>query len=335
MRAVVSDQPGGPETLRVTDGFEIPHPGPGEVRVRVRAASLNFPDLLRIEDKYQQRVARPFVPGSEAAGEIDALGEGVTGIAVGSRVMAMTEIGALAEYVCVPAHRATAIPDDMPFDEAAALMVTYGTSWHALTKRADLKADETLLVLAASGGVGLAAVEIGKALGARVIAAVSTPEKGDVASAAGADAVVIYPSGPLDMAAQKEMSQSFKAAVGPEGASVVFDPVGGDYAIPAFRAIGWDGRYLVVGFAAGIADMPMNLPLLKGASVLGVFWGASVERDPEGHRAAMTDLLSLYSAGDIRPRIHGRWPLDEAPRAMTLLGGRGAIGKLVIEVAQV
>lgn len=330
MRALLSVEKGGPDTLVLLDDVEVPTPAEGEVRIRIHAASLNFPDLLRIEDKYQERVPRPFAPGSEVAGVVDALGSGVDDLAIGQRVMAMTSWGGLADYVCAPRAKVSTIPDAMPFDQASALLVTYGTTWHALEHRAALRAGETLLVLGASGGVGLAAVELGKALGARVVAAASSLEKLEVAREAGADATVLYPTGDITGAQQKELAAALKAACGPDGASVVFDPVGGAYSEPTFRVIGWQGRYLVIGFATGIASLPLNLPLLKGASIVGVFWGEWVERDPAGHHAAVVKLAELYEEGRIHPRVHGTWPLEKGGEALAFLASRKAMGKLVV-----
>lgn len=315
----------------VTDAA-IPEPSAGEVRIRIHAAALNFPDLLLIEDKYQDRPTRPFSPGSEVAGVVDALGEDVAGLAVGQRVMAVSSWGGLAEFVCVPASKVSPIPFSMPFEEASALLVTYGTAWHALKARASLQPGETLLVLGASGGVGLAAIELGKALGATVVAAASTSEKLEAARQSGADATVLYPTGDLTTDQKKELSAAFKDACGAQGASVVFDPVGGVYSEAAFRAIGWGGRYLVIGFASGIASLPLNLPLLKGASIVGVYWGESVERDPGGHRTALAELMELYEKGLVRPRVHGVWPLEQGGEALAFLASRKASGKLVVRV---
>lgn len=330
MRAMHSIVPGGPDSLVLAEGLPVPSPGADEVLVRVHAAGLNFPDLLRIEDRYQERVPRPFAPGSEVAGVVTAVGSAVSEIRPGQRVMAITGWGGLAEQVAVAATKVSAIPDAMPFDDASAFLVTYGTAYHALRDRAALQPGETLVVLGASGGVGLAAVELGKAMGARVVAAASTAEKLEIARQAGADATVCYCGADGATLAPRELTAALKQACGPDGAAVVFDPVGGDLAEPTFRAIGWGGRYLVIGFATGISSLPLNLPLLKGASVIGVFWGESVTRNPAAHRQDVDDLLGLYIAGSIRPRIHGRWPLENAAEALTLLGSRRATGKLVV-----
>lgn len=271
MRALQSLKPGGPDTLEIRD-VEAPVPGPGQVAVAVHACGVNFPDSLVIEDRYQLRPTRPFSPGSELAGVVSATGEGVTSPAIGQRVSASLPFGAMAETVVVSADRCIVIPDTMPFDEAAALQVTYGTVYYALRGRAALRPGETLLVLGAGGGIGLAAVELGKALGARVVAAASSAEKLEAATALGADVGLVYPRemGPSD---SRAFAEAIRAACGGTGPDVVVDPVGGAYAEPAFRSIAWEGRYLVVGFAAGIPSMPLNLTLLKGAQIIGVFWG--------------------------------------------------------------
>lgn len=274
MKALRTHAAGGPETL-VLDDLPDPVPGKGEVVVRVHACSINFPDTLMIRDLYQFKPERPYAPGSELAGTIAALGDGVTGWSVGDRVMAMIGNGGLAEKVVVPAERLFALPDDVEFATGASLLMTYGTTIHGLKDRGHIKAGDVVLVLGAAGGVGLSAIELAKAYGARVIAAVSTEEKAAVARAAGADDVVIYGRAPFDKAQSKELAEKFKAACGPNGANIVYDIVGGDYSEPALRAIAWEGRFLVVGFPAGIARIPLNLMLLKSCDVCGVFWGAS------------------------------------------------------------
>ena len=331
MRAVLSREPGGPETLAFEEVAE-PVPGPGQVRIAVRAVGVNYPDVLIIEDRYQLRPARPFSPGAESAGVVDALGEGVADLAVGDRVLAMSGYGAMAEKVVAPARRCSRIPDAMPFEEAAAFLMTYGTSHHALADRGRLKPGETLLVLGAAGGVGLAAVEIGAALGARVIAAASSPEKLALPLGRGAAEGLVYPSGPLDAEGRKALADRFKAACGSGGADVVYDPVGGDYAEPALRAMAWRGRYLVIGFAAGIPRVPLNLALLKGCDIVGVFWGGFVDREPEAHAASVADLFDLYGQGRIRPEISERFPLERAGAAIAMLAARRARGKVVVTV---
>src|SRR5258708_21445883 len=272
MKALLSRQPGGPETLTLED-VPDPNPGRGEVRIGVRAVGVNFPDLLIIQDLYQIKPPRPFSPGGELAGVVEALGEGVIDLEIGDRVLVSPVRSAMAEKAIGEANNCWKIPDVMPFDEAAALLLTYGTSQHALKDRAQLRAGETLLVLGAGGGVGLAAVELGKAMGARVIAAASSEEKLALAREHGADEGVQYPKGPLDKNAARALTDSFKAACGPHGAHVIYDAVGGDYSEAALRAIAWAGRHLVIGFTAGIPKLPLNLPLLKGCEIVGVSLG--------------------------------------------------------------
>ncbi|HZF93958.1 MAG TPA: NADPH:quinone oxidoreductase family protein [Allosphingosinicella sp.] len=332
MKALLSHQPGGPETLRLDD-LADPKPGPGQLLVRVRACAINYPDVLIIEDKYQFKPPRPFAPGGEIAGVVEAVGEGVSGWAEGDRVIAMIGHGGLAEKVLVAAPMALRLPEGRSFEEGSALILTYATSIHALLDRGRLKEGQTLLVLGAAGGVGLAAVELGKAYGARVVAAVSSEEKAEAARAAGADAVLVYPRGPFDKEASKALSQQFKDALGPGGADVVYDPVGGDYAEPALRAIAWEGRYLVVGFPAGIPRLPLNLTLLKSCDVCGVFWGAFAARDPEANAAHIETLFRLWDEGKIAPRVSAIWPLERAGEAIAHMAARKAVGKLVVTMA--
>jgi len=331
MRAVLSKAPGGPETL-VVEEVSDPTPKKGEVIIEVKAVGINFPDTLIIEDRYQFRPERPFAPGAEVAGVVEAIGEGVKGIHKGDRVIAVPGWGGLVERIAVPAATVIPIPKAMDFETAAALIMTYGTSYYALKDRAKLQEGETLLVLGAAGGVGAAAVELGKAMGARVVAAASTNEKVEFALELGADNGLIYPSGPMDKAAQKELSGELKLATGRDGADVVYDAVGGDYAEPALRAMDWCGRYLVVGFPAGIPSLPLNLTLLKSVAVIGVFWGAAVMRDPAAHAANMADLMTLWSEGKIRPRVSRTFPLHKAHEAIQALGDRSAMGKIVVTV---
>ena len=328
MKAMLSTAPGGPETL---EPGELPDPQPqkGQLRIRVRAAGVNFPDTLIIRDLYQARPPRPFAPGGEIAGEVDAIGEGVTGFAVGDRVLALTGHGGFAELACVPAVNAARIPDAMPYDEAACFIFTYGTSYHALRDRAALRPGESLLILGAAGGVGSAATELGKALGARVIAAVSSPEKAEFCKRLGADETLVYPR-EMDRDAQKALSGEIKRLAGGDGVDVVYDAVGGDYAEPAIRALAWEGRFLVVGFAAGIPRIPLNLTLLKVTQIVGVFWGASVLRDPGGHARNVAELFRLYGEGRIRPRISDRFALERAGEALRMLETRRAMGKIVL-----
>jgi len=329
VKALLSHAPGGPETLRLEEVAD-PVAGPGELLVSVRAAAINFPDVLIIEDKYQMRPPRPFAPGGEIAGEVETVGEGVTGWNAADRLIAVPGFGGLAEKIVIPARSAISLPSSRGFTDGAALLLTYATSIHALYDRGRLQAGQTLLILGAAGGVGLAAVELGKARGARVIAAVSSEEKAAAARDAGADATMIYPPGPFDRDGQKALSEQFKAAVGPGGADVIYDPVGGDYAEPALRAIAWEGRYLVVGFPAGIPKLPLNLTLLKSCDVCGVFWGAFAARDPKANAAHVETLFRLWDEGKIKPRISETYPLERAGEAIAAVAARRAIGKLVV-----
>lgn len=331
MRAVLSKAPGGPESLVVEEVMD-PTPGPGEVVIEVKAVGVNYPDALIIADKYQFKPERPFAPGAEVAGVVDAIGEGVKGVFRGDRVVAVPGWGGMVERLKVKADSLIPIPDGMDYETAAAFIMTYGTSYYALKDRAQLQPGETLLVLGAAGGVGAAAVELGKAMGARVVAAASTNDKVEFALELGADNGLIYPSGPMDKAAQKALSGEFKLSTGRDGADVVFDGVGGDYAEPALRAMDWNGRYLVVGFPAGIPSLPLNLTLLKSVSVVGVFWGAAVARDPKAHAANMAELMQLYAEGKIKPRVSRTFPLERAHEAIQALSDRSAVGKIVVKV---
>jgi NADPH:quinone reductase-like Zn-dependent oxidoreductase len=327
--ALLSEVPGGPETLVLRDVPE-PKANPGELRVRVRACAINFPDVLIIEDKYQLKPPRPFAPGGEIAGEVIEVGDGVTGWSAGDRLIAALGFGGLAEQVVVPAAAAIRLPAERSFEQGSALLLTYATAIHALVDRGRLAAGQTLLVLGAAGGVGIAAVEIGKALGARVIAGVSSEEKAEAARHAGADAAVVYPSGPFDRDGSKDLAGLFKEAVGPSGADVVLDPVGGDYSEAALRSIAWEGRFLVVGFPAGIARLPLNLTLLKSCDVCGVFWGAFAARDPKRNAQNVEQLFRWWDEGRISPVISETYPLERAPEAIEALRDRRAIGKLVV-----
>jgi NADPH:quinone reductase len=311
-----------------------PKAGPGEVLLDVRVCGVNFPDSLIIVDKYQFRPKRPFSPGAEVAGVVAALGDGVTGLSVGDRAIGAMVSGGMAERVALPASKCTLMPDSMPFDEAAAFLYTYGTSYHALKDRADLKSGETLLVLGAAGGVGIAAVEIGKARGARVIAAASSQEKVDFARAHGADDGVVYPKGEIDREVSKMLTKAFKDVCGTNGANVIYDAIGGSYAEPALRAIAWEGRYLVVGFAAGIPRIPLNLPLLKSCQIVCVFWAGFAEFNPAGDARNNRELIDLYVRGAVRPRISVRFPLERASEAISALEQRQAMGKVVVLIGQ-
>lgn len=328
MLALLSKAPGGPETL-VVEEIADPSPARGEVRIAVEACGVNYPDVLIIEDRYQFKPDRPFSPGAEVSGRIDAIGEGVSGLKIGDRVLGGAGWNCMAEKVVLPENRCFTIPDSMPFDVASAFLMTYGTTIHALRNRADIRAGETLLVLGAAGGVGLAAVELGKAYGAKVIAAVSTPEKAQVAARHGADATIIYPADGLDAPAAREFLGRIRAEA-PGGTDIVYDAVGGDYAEPALRSMAWEGRYLVIGFPAGIPRMPLNLPLLKGCSVLGVFWGEAIERSEDQHRRNVAELMRLYEAGHLHPLVSERYPLARGGEAISRLASRAAVGKIVV-----
>jgi NADPH2:quinone reductase len=329
MKAVLSRAAGGPQTL-VLEEIEAPAPKAGEVLIKVAACGVNFPDALIIEDKYQFRPERPFAPGSEVAGTIEAVGAGVIDLKPGQRVLASVGWGGMAEKVVAAAGRCVIIPDAMPFDEAAAFLMTYGTSYHALKDRGHLKPGDTLLVLGAAGGVGSAAVEIGKAMGARVIAAASSDEKVAKAKEWGADEGVVYPGGPFDKEGTKKLADLFKSACGKDGANVIYDAIGGDYSEAALRAIAWEGRLLVVGFPAGIAKIPLNLALLKGCEIVGVFWGDFIRRDPQGNARNVAELLALYEEGAIKPRVSKHFPLAQSGEAIAWLADRKALGKVVV-----
>lgn len=331
MKALVSRKAGGPETLLLE---ELPEPvvGPGQVRIAVRACAVNFPDLLIIQDLYQVKPERPFAPGSEVAGIVDAVGAGVENVRPGDRVLVSPIQGGMAQKAVGLASNCWKIPAAMPFDEAAAFLLTYGTSQHALQDRGKLRAGETLLVLGAGGGVGLAAVELGKATGARVVAAASSEAKLALAREHGADESVQYPAGALDKNASRALTDMLKAACGAAGAQVIYDPVGGDYTEAAVRAIGWEGRHLVVGFTAGICKLPLNLTLLKGCEVIGVFWGEFAKREPELHAANVAALMALYSTGRVKPAVTERFPLSRGAEAIARLAAREARGKIVVLV---
>ena len=332
MKALQCVELGMPDKLQVN---EIPDPEvlPGHVLIDNKAASVNFPDVLMIQGLYQFQPELPFSPGGESAGIVSSLGEGVENIAVGDRVFAMTGLGAFAEKIVVPEHSVVKIPESMSFETAAALPMTYGTSLYALKQRAELKEGETLLVLGAAGGVGLATVELGKAMGAKVIAAASTQEKVDLCIQHGADEGFIYPTGKLDRDQQKELSSKIKELTGGMGANVVYDPVGDDYSEPCIRATAWDGRYLVIGFAAGeIPKIPINLALLKGMKIVGVFWGAWVGMFPEENKKNFQELFQLHSDGKINPEVSDSFSLDNGAQAIAHLKDRKAKGKVIIKI---
>ncbi|MCB2046689.1 MAG: NADPH:quinone oxidoreductase family protein [Novosphingobium sp.] len=330
MKAWLSRDPGPADTMELVE-IDAPQPAAGELQVAVSAVSLNYPDALMLEDLYQTKPPRPFVPGTEFSGTVTALGEGVTSFNLGDRVVCIAN-GGLGETTVCKAAMAVKLPDAVPFDVGATLMMTYGTNIHALLDRVHLKAGETMLVLGAGGGIGMAAVELGKALGARVVAAVSSPEKRDAVLAIGADEYVIYPRGDLDKAASRELANQFKAAC-PKGYDVIYDPVGGDYAEPAIRSIGWEGRYAVIGFTAGIPKMPLNLTLLKCCQVIGVFWGAWAMLNQDKYREEMQLIFDFVAEGKLKPLISENFAFEDAPKALARMRGRGAVGKLVVTVA--
>ena len=325
MNAVLCKAYGPPDSLVVED---VPSPvaGPGEVVVSVKTASVNFPDVLIIQNKYQMKPPLPFSPGSELAGVVKSVGDGVTRWTPGDPVMAITGYGAFAEEVKVDVNRLLPIPAAMDFVSAAAFGLTYATSEHALCDRGDLKAGETLLVLGASGGVGIAAIEIGKVLGARVIACASTDDKLAVCREHGADDTINY--------ATEDLRERIKAITGGKGTDVVYDPVGGTYTELALRSIAWRGRLLVVGFAAGdIPKIPLNLTLLKGCAIVGVFWGEFTRREPQRFQAAMDKLGRWFAEGKLKPHVSATFPLERAADALTLMADRKVKGKVVLTVA--
>ncbi|MBB6251047.1 NADPH:quinone oxidoreductase family protein [Nitrospirillum iridis] len=336
MRAWRSHQTGGPDTLVLDTDVAPPVAGPGQVLVRVTAAALNYPDLLLIQDLYQARPPRPFAPGSEVAGVVVAVGADVEGYTVGDRVIALVPHGGLSEQVVAAADDCVQLPDGVDDAAGAALRITFATSHYALRDRAKLQPGETLVVLGAAGGVGLAAVQLGKAMGAHVVATASSADKAAIAKKNGADAVLVYSTSLDDPAAAKALTGDIRAAcqaVSPRGeADVIYDPMGGAYAEPAFRALGWQGRYLVVGFTAGIPKLPLNLTLLKNAAILGVFYGEFSRRDPALRRAYNDEIMGWLADGTIRPHIGLRLPFERAPEGLKALGARQAVGKIVVEV---
>ena len=300
-----------------------PEPGPGQVRIAIKAASLNFPDLLIVEGKYQFKPPLPFVPGAEYAGLVDAVGEGVKHLKPSQPVAAIAGTGGFGTHACVNASQVLPLPPGFALEHAAAFAFTYGTSHHALVDRAQLKAGETVLVLGAAGGVGSAAVQIAKAMGARVVAAAGSAEKCALCRSIGADETIDYSQG--------DLREAIKAATGGKGPDVVYDPVGGAFAEPAFRSIAWRGRYLVVGFAGGgIPALPWNLALLKGASVVGVFWGEFVKREPQASAAALGQLAQWYAEGRVRPVLDATLPMADVREAYARMASRRVMGKLVL-----
>jgi NADPH2:quinone reductase len=330
MKAMLCTHYGPPEELEYSD-IPSPTPGKGQAVISVKACGVNFPDVLLIQDKYQFRPPLPFAPGGEIAGIVKAVGEGVTNVKPGDRVIASTGNGGFVEEAVADAGRCIPMPANLDFDVAASFFTTYGTSYYALKDRANLKAGENLVVLGAAGGVGLAAVEIGKAMGARVVAGASSQEKVDLAKKYGADEGFVYPTGKLSREQQKELSETIKSLTGGKGADVLYDPVGSDYAEPALRAMNWDGRYLVIGFAAGdIPRVPLNLTLLKSCQIVGVFWGASVARDPKRGNAMLRELTDMIGTGKLKPYVSARIPLARAGEAIRMLMDRKAQGKVVV-----
>lgn len=323
MKAVICRRFGGPEVLELAEVDE-PAAGPGQILVDVKACSVNFPDLLMIRDLYQFKPGLPFVPGSEVAGVVRAVGEGVDRFSPGDRVLGSSLfVGGLAESAALTADTTVTIPDDVAFEDAAGLLYAYGTSHHALKDRARLAPGQSLLVLGAAGAVGLAAVELGRVMGARVIAAASTEEKLALCRKHGAEETVNYST--------EDLKTRVRELTGGEGADVVFDPVGGGFSEPALRSTAWDGRFLVVGFAAGdIPRIPLNLALLRGCSIVGVFWGSFVHREPERHRANVAQMVEWWRQGRLRPHTSATYPMERAADALRELAERRAMGKVVV-----
>src|SRR6516162_7258851 len=323
MKAVLCTRFGGPDDLELAD-LPAPEPGAGEVAVAVKAAALNFFDTLIIAGKHQMKPAFPFSPAAEFAGVVDRVGAGLTAFKTGDRVAASMGYGAARECVVIAANRLARVPDNVDFDRAAGLLITYGTTLHALKDRAKLKAGETLAVLGASGGVGLAAVELGKQMGARVIACASSEHKLALARQHGADAVINY--------AAEDLREALRRATDGKGPDVIYDPVGGPYSEPALRAIAWEGRFLVVGFAAGdIPKLPLNLVLLKNCDVRGVFWGAWAERERAAHNANVAQLMQWCAEGKLAVHIHAVYPLAKTADALKAIANRSVMGKVILK----
>ena len=322
MHAWLCEDPTGVDALTWKE-LPTPQPKTGEVLLEIKAASLNFPDILIVQNKYQMKPPLPFVPGSEYAGIVQAVGEGVTHLKVGQPVACLSGTGGFATHTIAPSALCMPLPAGFPMVDAAAFIMIYATSHHALVDRAQLKAGETVLVLGAAGGVGTAAIQIAKALGAKVIAAASTQEKCDLCKSIGADATINYST--------ENLRDAIKALTGGKGPDVIYDPVGGDFAEPAFRSIAWRGRYLVVGFASGpIPSLPFNLALLKGASIVGVFWGDYAKRESKANAAMMMELAQWYGQGKIKPVIDRTMPMVELKAAFAHMGSRSVMGKLVM-----
>jgi NADPH2:quinone reductase len=328
MKAMLSHTPGGPETLIFTE-ISLKEPKEGEICIAVKAAGVNFPDTLIIRDLYQIKPPRPFAPGGEVAGIIESIGPNVKDFNVGDRVLAVPGHGGFVTHINVPAITAIKIPQEMPFEDAACFIFTYGTSHYALRDRAAIKAGETLLILGAAGGVGAAAIEVGKSLGAKVIAAVSSEEKAAFCKKIGADETIVYPK-IMDRDSQKDLSAKIKEIAGQNGINVVYDAVGGNYAEPCIRSMAWNGRFLVVGFPAGIPKIPLNLILLKSCQIVGVFWGAFTMRDPKQHQKYLTELFNMYKNKEIKPQITASFPLKDAAKALASVEQRKSLGKVVL-----
>lgn len=322
MHAWLCENPTGVDALTWKE-LPTPQPGQGEVLIAIEAASLNFPDLLIVQNKYQMKPTLPFVPGSEYAGVVQAVGDGVQHLTPGQSVACLSGTGGFGTHTIASAKLCLALPKDFSFVDAAAFIMTYATSYHALMDRAQLKAGETVLILGAAGGVGTSAIQIAKAAGAKVIAAASTDEKCALCTSLGADATINYQ--------RENLREALKTLTDGKGPDVIYDPVGGEYTEPAFRSIAWRGRYLVIGFAAGpIPSLPLNLPLLKGASIVGVFWGELARREPQANQALMGALLAWYADGKIKPVIDRTMPMAELKAAFAHMGSRGVMGKLVM-----
>lgn len=326
MHAWLCENPIGVDALQWKE-LPTPEPGAGQVRIRIEAASLNFPDLLIVQNKYQMKPPLPFVPGSEYAGVVEAVGEGVKHLRPGQRVACLSGTGGFGTHTLAPAALCMPLPEGFPAVDAAAFIMIYATSYHALMDRAQLKAGETVLILGAAGGVGTAAIQIAKAADARVIAAASSDEKCALCASLGADATINYAQhGPL-----ASLRDEIKRLTDGKGPDVIYDPVGGDFAEPAFRSIAWRGRYLVVGFASGpIPALPLNLALLKGASIVGVFWGDFAKREPQANAAMMQALAGMYAKGQVKPVIDQTLPMAELHKAYAIMGSRSVKGKLVL-----
>src|ERR1700759_2430053 len=330
MKALLCTHYGPPEEMELRD-LPSPTPGKNQVLIDVKACGVNFPDVLMLADKYQFKPALPFPPGAEVAGTVKALGEGVSNLKVGDRVAVSIGNGGFAQEVLADSRRCVPMPANVSFEVASAFIVTYGTSHHALRDRAKIKPGETLVVLGAAVGVGLSAVELGVAMGAKVIAGASSQEKVDLAIRHGPSAGFVYPQLPLSRDQQKAMSDKIKELTGGQGADVLYDPIGDQYAEPSLRAMNWEGRYLVIGFAAGeIPKVPLNLTLLKGCDVLGVFWGMATQRDAKHANESLREIMQMISEGKLHPDVSAQFPLAEGGKAIRMLQDRKAMGKVVV-----